>query len=62
MYAFWWLRRKEEGLPEDTPWNHGVSAIMETELGWYTTGIGEDQKKGKYDVFDYKYIIKGIIC
>ena len=41
--------RKEEGLPEDTPWNHGVSAIMETELGWYTTGIGEEICLRYYD-------------
>ena len=32
---------KSDG-PEDTPWNHGTSAIMETELGWYTTGLGEE--------------------
>lgn len=29
-------------LPEDTPWNHGYSAIMETDLGWYVTGLGEE--------------------
>lgn len=32
----------KDNLPEDTPWNHGISAIMETEQGWYTTGLGED--------------------
>ena len=36
------LGNKKDELPEDTPWNHGSSAIMETELGWYTTGLGEE--------------------
>ena len=36
-------------LPEDTPWNHGTSAIMETEKGWYTTGVGEKMCRRYYD-------------
>lgn len=27
---------KSKELPEDTPWNHGYNAIMETELGYYS--------------------------
>ena len=29
------LFTKKEEHPEDTPWNHGANAIMETELGYY---------------------------
>lgn len=36
------FQKDKSNLPEDTPWNHGSSAIMETELGWYTTGLGEE--------------------
>lgn len=28
--------KKAQDLPEDTPWNHGVYAVMETEEGYYT--------------------------
>jgi len=27
---------KKQGPPEDTPWNHGLRAIMETEKGYYS--------------------------
>lgn len=32
-------RRGKGELPEDTPWNHGFNAIMETEEGYYTNLI-----------------------
>ena len=31
---------KSKELPEDTPWNHGYNAIMETELGYYSNLTG----------------------
>ena len=34
------LFTKKQELPEDTPWNHGQFAIMETEQGWYTSSDG----------------------
>ena len=43
------LGNKKDELPEDTPWNHGCSAIMETELGWYITGLGEEMRLCYYD-------------
>ena len=36
------FQKDKSNGPEDTPWNHGTSAIMETELGWYTAGLGEE--------------------
>lgn len=30
---------KKAELTEDTPWNHGFDAILETDEGWYTSGI-----------------------
>ncbi|MBP5282789.1 MAG: hypothetical protein J6Z22_09870 [Lachnospiraceae bacterium] len=39
----------KESLPEDTPWNHGTSAIMETEYGWYSTGAGEEMGLRYYE-------------
>ncbi|MBR6150378.1 MAG: hypothetical protein IKQ25_03785 [Lachnospiraceae bacterium] len=31
---------KSKELPEDTPWNHGYNAIMETEDGYYSNKYG----------------------
>ena len=31
---------KSKELPEDTPWNHGLNAIMETEDGYYSNEYG----------------------
>ena len=31
---------KGKELPEDTPWNHGLNAIMETEDGYYSNEYG----------------------
>ncbi|MDE7294108.1 MAG: hypothetical protein K2N72_06760 [Oscillospiraceae bacterium] len=28
--------QRNDELPEDTPWNNGVNAVMETDMGWYT--------------------------
>ena len=49
--------KKGKDLPEDTPWNHGISAIMETDLGWYTTGIGEELCLRYYDKESKDFII-----
>lgn len=32
-------KKKAEGMPADTPWNHGMMAIMETDQGYYSNGI-----------------------
>ncbi|MBQ1849643.1 MAG: hypothetical protein II139_04680 [Lachnospiraceae bacterium] len=43
------LCAKKGSLPEDTPWNHGYDAIMETDYAWYTLGLGEDLCLRYYD-------------
>lgn len=47
----------KDNMPEDTPWNHGVGAIMETEYGWYMTGIGEEMCLRYYDNEQRKSVI-----
>ncbi|MBQ1849647.1 MAG: hypothetical protein II139_04700, partial [Lachnospiraceae bacterium] len=32
--------KEKKDLPEDTPWNHGYNAIMETEDGYYSNDYG----------------------
>jgi hypothetical protein len=49
--------KKGKDLPEDTPWNHGISAIMETDLGWYTTGTDEEICLRYYDKESGDFII-----
>ncbi len=33
--------KEEKDLPEDTPWNHGFNAIMETDAGYYSNLMDE---------------------
>ena len=41
-------RKKGKELPEDSQWNHGVNAIMETEAGYYVNVAGNTGRELGY--------------